>query len=237
MPGGHDAPIELSDSDETDDETGRLSTLVSAAARRQNKRGASSTLTATIDLTADIDVAMTSPSRKAPKIKGASSSTAGPPYAVIDLCDDDGLLEVDSGDADFARQFQQSFDEVEIVGEKWAAAPVPRTVSRCMTEQTHLAVTAASDLGSSSSSSQDEAVAPNTENDETFAARLQAQVDEEIRQEGERRKQIAGEDEEFARTLQACPPSPPSLVSRLPCPPARSAHMPYSLRTDRGRRG
>lgn len=159
--------------------------------KREGKKRACSAAVS-IDLTDDADLPPPLPSGKARKQLPSHN-------IVVDLCDDDGLLETDSAEQDFARQFQQSFDEVEIVGEKWATSPPP--ASHGTAAWSDCGVAATSDTGSSSTAAGDAEI--DTSNDEDFAARLQAEVDREIRRERERRDQRAGEDEEFARTLQA----------------------------------
>ena len=172
--------------------------------KREGKKRACSDAVS-IDLTDDADLPPPLPSGKARKQLPSH-------HIVVDLCDDDGLLETDSAEQDFARQFQQSFDEVEIVGEKWATSPPP--ASHGTAAWSDCGVAATSDTGSSSTAGDAEI---DTSNDEDFAARLQAEVDREIQRERERRDQRAGEDEEFARTLQAPPPPPPP-------PPPRNTH-------------
>ena len=124
-------------------------------------------------------------------------------HIVIDLCDDDGLPNADSAEQDFARQFQRSFDEVQVVGEKCATPPPPASHGTA----------ASSDCGSSSTAGDAEI---DTSNDEDFAARLQAEVDREIQQENERRAQGQLQDERIARALQALPSIPSTRNTHTP---------------------
>ena len=180
--------------------------------KREGKKRACSTEAVSIDLTDDADLPPPLPSGKARK-----QVPFGVPshHIVVDLCDDDGLLETDSAEQDFARQFQQSFDDVEIVGEKWATAPPPASHSTAA----HRGMAATSEAGSSSSAG---GASPkiDTSNDEDFAARLQAEMDKDIQRDGEQRDQRAGEDEEFARTLQA------RRARRVPPPRERASRLP-----------
>ena len=194
-------------SDDSDVET--------APPARGRKRGACSTDAGWIDLTED------SPPTAPLNNKARKTDGGAPSHAIIDLCDDDGLLETDPDLQDFANQFQQSFDEdCTIVSEKWVTAPP--SVSRSTRSDRGVALGAGS---TSTAVPVDDDVPPDTENDEDFAAKLQAQLDEEIRRDGERREQLAGEDEQFARTLQAPAASPrapstraaPRLASRDLC--------------------
>jgi len=169
--------------------------------KREGKKRACSTDAVSIDLTDDADLPLPLPSGKARK-----QVPFGVPshQVVVDLCDDDGLLETDSAGQDFNSLFQQSFDDVEIVGEKWATAPPP--TSHSTAARSGRGVAATSDAGSSSTANPGGGGASakiDTSGDEDFAARLQAQMDEDIQRDGQRSEQRAGEDEEFARTLQA----------------------------------
>ena len=205
--------------------------------KREGKKRACSTDAVSIDLTDDADLPPPLPSGKARKQVPSH-------HIVVDLCDDDGLLETDSAEQDFARQFQQSFDDVEIVGEKWATAPPPASHSTAARSDRGLAATSCvgktADAGSSSTAGGASAKI-DTSNDEDFAARLQAEMDKAIQREGERRDQRAGEDEEFARTLQArracaaCRPlarEPPPPKTHTRCTRARArAHARTHART------
>lgn len=204
--------------------------------KREGKKRACSTDAVSIDLTDDADLPLPLPSGKARK-----QVPFGVPshQVVVDLCDDDGLLETDSAGQDFNSLFQQSFDDVEIVGEKWATAPPP--TSHSTAARSGRGVAATSDAGSSSTANPGGGGASakiDTSGDEDFAARLQAQMDEDIQRDGQRSEQRAGEDEEFARTLQArrararsVPPHrqrsrlrPPPLLSLPdPAPPRHQA--------------
>jgi len=192
-------PIDLdSDDDDTEVETAAVP-ATRAGGKRSARDFALPSKSESIDLTDESEpVAM--PSRKARKPDGDES---GSPRVVIDLLgDDDGQLPAgDDEDVDFARQFQQAFDdEVEIVGEKWVTAAPPTSRP---TRSSGAGASSSSAAASTSGASSSTADVPSTEGDEDFAARLQAQVDDEARRAGERRDRLADADEEFARTLQA----------------------------------
>lgn len=190
---------------DSDSDTDTKPALPTARGKKHARGGGCSADAVSIDLTDD---SVPAPSGKARKLDGG-----GPSHAVIDLCDDDGLLGPQDDDLqDFASQFQQSFDEVEIVSEKWVTAP---PVSRSTVSRSDGGAASAAGSSSTAVPVPEDDTPPDTENDEDFAARLQAQIDEEIRQDGERREQLADEDEQFARTLQARPPRRP-LVARAP---------------------